>query len=174
MATWIKGLAVALAAMVGLVPAFAQVSYAWAVSVQQVTVTLPQGDELSDGELFEVDGEADPLTIVAAGIVGGAIGAVLDVAKQLGTEGKVGGKEVAMAFGAGFVGGAIGVTAAGTQAVAYVRAGLASALRWTARAATTVGTAFASLAHRIHDTLHHYVAMPIADAFKRVWDWLWR
>jgi len=43
MAVWKKVVLVALVAVVGLVPAFAQLSYAQAAPVQQASVTLPQG-----------------------------------------------------------------------------------------------------------------------------------
>jgi hypothetical protein len=55
MATRKKALAVASAAVVGLVPAFARVSAAQAV--QEALATLPVGDELSDEELLQTDGE---------------------------------------------------------------------------------------------------------------------
>lgn len=55
MSRWIKVVAVALAAVVGLVPAFAQLSYAQAVP--QAAPVLPVGEVLPDGELLAVDGE---------------------------------------------------------------------------------------------------------------------
>ena len=171
----------ALAAVVAAFPAFSQVTAGQTVLVEEPWIALPQGDELSDTELLAVDGEADPLTIVATGIVSGAISAVLDVAKQLGTEGKVDGKEVAMAFGAGFVGGVIGSTAAGAKAVAVVRSGLAGALRWTGRAVATVGGAAVSFGQRVYETLHRvyivlhtHVSERVVNAFRTVWDWLRR
>jgi hypothetical protein len=63
MATWMKALVVALAAVVGLVPAFARVSAAQAV--QEALATLPVGDELSDEELLQTDGEGFWFTILA-------------------------------------------------------------------------------------------------------------
>ena len=56
MARWMKALAVALAAVVGLVPAFAQVSAAQ--SVPQSAPVLPVGDELVDDELNSIVGES--------------------------------------------------------------------------------------------------------------------
>jgi len=57
MAVWKKVVLVALVAVVGLVPAFAQLSYAQAAPVQQASVTLPQGRELGDEELLDTEGE---------------------------------------------------------------------------------------------------------------------
>jgi len=57
MARWMKVLAVALAAVVGLVPAFAQVSYAQAVPI-------PAGEELDDAELATVEGEGIPVGVL--------------------------------------------------------------------------------------------------------------
>lgn len=55
MARWMKALAVALAAVVGLVPAFAQVGYAQALL--SPSVVLPVGDELEEEDLLEAEGE---------------------------------------------------------------------------------------------------------------------
>ena len=53
MSGWMQ--VVALAAVVGLVPAFAQLSYAQALS--EPVVVLPFGEELPDEGLLEVEGE---------------------------------------------------------------------------------------------------------------------
>lgn len=55
MAAWKKVALVALGGLVGLVPAFTQLSYAQALS-ESVSV-LPLGEELPDEELLEVKGE---------------------------------------------------------------------------------------------------------------------
>lgn len=52
---WMKVAAVALAAVVGLVPAFAQLSYAQTVSSS--LVVLPVGDELEEEDLLNAEGE---------------------------------------------------------------------------------------------------------------------
>ena len=53
-ARWMKALAVALAAVVGLVPAFAQVGYAQA---SHASAVLPVGDELEEEDPLEVEGK---------------------------------------------------------------------------------------------------------------------
>jgi len=55
MAKWMTALAVAVAAVVGVVPAFAQVSVAQAIP--EPVPVLPLGEELPDEELLEVEGE---------------------------------------------------------------------------------------------------------------------
>jgi len=59
MPRWMKALAVAVAAVVGLVPAFAQVSYAQAVPI-------PAGEELDDAELATVEGEGIQVVFIWA------------------------------------------------------------------------------------------------------------
>ena len=61
MSKWMQVVAMALAAVVGLVPAFAQLSYAQAVPSSPVV--LPVGDELEDTTLAGVDGEAWPAVV---------------------------------------------------------------------------------------------------------------
>lgn len=55
MARWIQVLAVALAAVVAVVPAFTQVTTA--AAVRESAQVLPVGTELPDEELLEVEGE---------------------------------------------------------------------------------------------------------------------
>ncbi len=55
MSRWMQVVAVALAAVVGLVPAFAQLGYAQAVA--EAVPVIPAGEELTDEELLEVGGE---------------------------------------------------------------------------------------------------------------------
>ena len=59
MSRWMQVVAVALASVVGLVPAFAQVTYAQAVQI-------PQGDELADDDLAAIEGEAAPVVVALA------------------------------------------------------------------------------------------------------------
>ena len=75
MARWMQ--AVALAAVVGLVPAFAQVSCVQALS--EPVPVLRLGEELPDSDLALAEEELDPLTIIAAMVVG----AVACVAHQV-------------------------------------------------------------------------------------------
>lgn len=55
MARWMKVLAVALAAVVSVAPAFAQLSHAQAF--HEPVLVVPAGDEVLDEELLEVQGE---------------------------------------------------------------------------------------------------------------------
>lgn len=139
------------------------------------TVTLPQGEELSDEQLLGVDGEVDPLTILATGIVFGAAGSVSYISAQLYQGNEVDPWEAALYFGIGFT------TGIGKMSVPLVRAALASALRWSARA----GSAATAVAHSAgqraaaflgvaQTALHNYVRCPLEDAVRGAWDWLSR
>jgi len=75
MARWMQ--AVALAAVVGVVSAFGQLSYAQAPS--EPVPVLPLGEELPDSDLALAEGKLDRLTIAAAM----AVGAVACVAHQV-------------------------------------------------------------------------------------------
>jgi hypothetical protein len=188
MATWKKALVVALAA-------FAQVSVAQAVSVQEVPVTLPQGDELSDAELLNVDGEAGPLTWMAAGILTAGIGAGVDLLTQ--------GIQIARGKQSGVNWEQVGLVA-GVSLVVLTpfNLGLPGTIvryaRWTGRAIADVGAAVGAAAvaaaektgsaivsfahqahvalhnyaHQAHVALHNYVSKPVGDAFRSAWDWL--
>jgi len=56
MAAWKKAVLVVLMTVIGT-PLFVQVGYARMASVEKVSITLPQGAELSNKELSEVYGE---------------------------------------------------------------------------------------------------------------------
>lgn len=182
MARWLKALAVALAAVVAVVPAFAQVGVAQAVQVPSSAI-LPQGAELSDAELLEVDGEADPLTVIAAAVVGAGIGGATTLVGQgiqiaLGQRSGIDWGEVGLYAG---IGAATGPFLAPKQAVVIVRSAIVDGARWTARAAAAVGSGAASLGHRshaalhtVHVTLHTHIAQPVGNALKTAWDWLTR
>ncbi len=70
MSRWTQVVAVALAAVVGVVPVFAQLSYAQALP-EPISV-LPLGEELADERLSEAEGAVAPLIpyFVAAGLIG--------------------------------------------------------------------------------------------------------
>lgn len=55
MSRWMKVAAVTLAAVVGLVPSFAQLSYAQALP--EPVAVLPLGEDVPDEELLEVEGQ---------------------------------------------------------------------------------------------------------------------
>jgi len=72
MSRWTMVVAVALAAVVGLVPAFAQVSYAQ--SLPEPVSVLPFGEELPDEELLEVEGALFGVLIFLVGcLLAGAV-----------------------------------------------------------------------------------------------------
>ncbi len=82
MSRWIKVVAVALAAVVGLVPSFAQLGYAQAVPVAQTAPVLPIGEEMDDAELAEVDGE---VLLTSVFILGLKLAKVAKLALMAGT-----------------------------------------------------------------------------------------
>jgi len=72
MAALRKAVLVGLAAFVGFIPTFAQLSYAQTVPLLQTELVLPEGEEVSDAELAKVEGELVLTSaIVAFKIVGG-------------------------------------------------------------------------------------------------------
>ncbi len=177
----------ALAAVVGLVPVFAQLGHAQSLS--ESIPALPLGEELTDEELVLVDGELDPLTIVAAMIVNAGISAALDLAGQgimiaLGRKTELDLKEVGIIAGLGALTGPI---LAPKPAVTVVRSALVQGARWTAQAAKAVGVATVTVSQRVgealhtvhvtlhnyvHQPLHNYVRQPIERFFKSAWDWI--
>lgn len=181
MAAWKKTLVVALAAVVGVLPAFAQVSVVQAVPAREGPVTLPVGNELTNAELLEVQGEADPLTVLAAAVVNAGLFAATDLVVQaieiaFGRQSEIDLAPTGIAAGLGAITGPV---LAPKPVVRIVRAAIVQGARWTARTAATVGTTVASFSHRVHEalhavhvTLHTYVREPVANAFRRVWDWL--
>ncbi len=82
MSKWMQVVVVALAAVVGLVPAFAQLSYAQAVPVSQTAPVLPSGEEMDDAELAEVDGE---ILLTSVFILGLKLAKVAKLALMAGT-----------------------------------------------------------------------------------------
>lgn len=62
-----------LAALMGVFPAFAQVSAGQAVLVGEPRIGLPHGDELSDAEQLEVEGEVFWLAVIPRELVVGAL-----------------------------------------------------------------------------------------------------
>jgi len=179
MAAWKKVALVALGALVGLVPAFTQLSYAQALP--EPVSMLPPGEELPDSELALVEGEVDPLTIVAARVVGAASGAATDLLGQgvmiaLGWKTEVDLRETAVAAAIGAITGPV---FAPKPAVKLVRNAMVEGARWTARAAKAVGVATVSAAQRVHEALdtvrialHNYVREPVVRFFRNVWDWV--
>ncbi|MEM4919227.1 MAG: hypothetical protein QW518_07815 [Thermofilaceae archaeon] len=105
MSRWMQLVAVALAAVVGLVPAFAQLSYAQALP-EPISV-LPDGDEIPDEELLKAEGEQVWIAAIIAGIISGAtavgIYAVSSDSFSWST--------AACVFAIGFAGGALGTIA---------------------------------------------------------------
>ncbi len=72
MARWKKALVLGLVVSVGAVPALAR------TEAQQTSVPLPQGDEIGDDELLQVEGELWWFIIaVLAGAAGGAAGGAI-------------------------------------------------------------------------------------------------
>ena len=175
MATLKKAVLVALAAVVGLMPVFVQVSYAQELQVQETLATLPDGAELSDEELIDVEGELDPLTIAAAAIVGAVGGGVSDLFIQgvqiaMGQRESIDWREVGLATGAGAVIGAVS-----SPLVPVVRSALVTGARWMAQAARATGAAAVSLGTRFygflcraHEALHRYVTEPVVGFFERL------
>ncbi|MGD9840234.1 MAG: hypothetical protein AB7U87_00770 [Candidatus Bipolaricaulis sp.] len=80
-----KAFAMALAAVVGLVPAFAQLSYAQALPSSPVV--LPVGDELEDTTLAGVDGEAWPAVVPFLVKAARWLGTALIVAERVASSG---------------------------------------------------------------------------------------
>lgn len=75
MATWRKVLVVGLAVLVGAVPVLAKVEAGMQVAVpecQQTQVPLPSGDEMSDDELLQAEGELAPLLVLLGYVLAGA------------------------------------------------------------------------------------------------------
>jgi hypothetical protein len=167
---WMKVLVIVLAGLMAVFPAFTQVAVAQTVPAQkqEARVILPQGEELSDAELQEAEGEYGPIiTAVASGIVGGTVNAGLELADQLYDGKGIKGSEIAISFAKGFGLGVIGSPLVGvtSKGLAIARSGLASALRWSARAARTVGPAAISLGSRIVNGVNRYIGGPIVRFF---------
>ena len=179
MSRWMQVVAVALAAVVGLVPAFAQLGYAQALS--EPVVVLPFGEELPDSELALVEGELDPLTIAAAMVVGAALGAGADLFGQgvmiaLGWKTEVDLRSTGIAAGFGLITGPV---LAPQPAVALVRNAMVEGARWTARATAAAGGATVAAAQRVHGALHtvhvalhNHVREPVVRFFRSAWDWV--
>jgi len=172
---------VALAAVVGLVPAFAQVGYAQAVPAEQAPVTLPQGDELSDEELHAVEG-GDAATVLGAAMLTGVIAAAGTVAHQLATRREVNWAELGYDVATGVVGGAAMASALGLQISRAVGQPVISAMTRCARAASRVATAAAATAkpllerapsvlNNLHVGLHENVTVPARNVVNTVWNW---
>jgi len=179
MATWKKVFVVGLAVLAGVVPALAQQVDLRTTPTQQATVPLPQGQELSDEELLKVDGECDPLTVVAAAVVGAGLGAAGDLVVQgveiaLGKRTTIDWKDV----GKGAAVGAVTGPVAGPL-TRVVRSAIVTGARWVARATAATASAAASFAsrayqalHTVHETLHRYVSVPVRNFFSSAWDWI--
>ena len=185
MARWMQSLAVALAAVVGLVPAFAQLSYAQTTPAPQAVVTLPRGDELSDEDLLGVEG-GEPISAIIGGAFAGGIGGALGVIAWHNTRGTtprwdegVYAAGVGALFGAG-TGGAI---AKFEQVWPLAKSAAADGARWAARAVAAGSTAAANTVrsavshvhnalHTVHVTLHHQVTRPVVNAARTAWDWI--
>lgn len=179
MARWMKAFAMALAAVVGLVPVFAQAIYAQALP-EPVSV-LPLGEELPDSDLALVEGELDPLTVAAAMAVGAAFGAgtelfVQGVAIAAGWKTEVDLRSTGIAAGVGAITGPV---LAPQPAVALVRNAMVEGARWTARATAAAGGATVAAAQRVHGALHtahvalhNHVREPVVRFFSSAWDWV--
>ena len=167
-ARWMKVLVLFLAGLVAVFPSFTQVAVAQAVPAQTKTfpaqetgVILPQGEELSDAELQEVDGEG-ALVVVSTAIVVGAVAAGMEYQSERIRGEKINAKVIAVHFAGGAVGGFIGGGGLGMTRVA-VRALSASALRWTARAAAAM-----SLRARVAYGFNRYIGGPVVRTFGRL------
>lgn len=126
----------------------------------------PIGVELSDEQLLAVDGELDPLTVAASMIVWGGVGAIGDLAGQLYSGDGVDWAEVGLSFGVGAVGGY-----AKLAAVPFVRAGLATALRWNAIAGAAIQRGFTT-AVRTTGNVVYSAARATSNAFSAAWNWI--
>lgn len=157
MAACRKVLVVGLAVLVGAVPALAE-RQLLETPIQQVTVPLPQGQELSDRELIKVDGEG-PITAVIGAVLGGAY--EYGSQRLKGEKINLGAIALAAAYGAVTLG--IGVPDS------YVIKIATSAVRWTARAVAAAGSAAMSLGRRIAYGFNHYIGGPIVRFFTRLW-----
>ncbi len=179
MSRWMQVVAVALAAVVGLVPAFAQPGYGYAVPAEQPLVILPHGGELSNTELLDVDGEAGGANIVTGGILGAVSGFAYELHEQLGDlrQGRRShldaGELGESAWGGALVGAVLAPVAP------YVHKGVVAAGHACARAGRYLVTTALAAGHRTHEalhtvhvTLHHYVREPVVNAFRDLWDWL--
>lgn len=190
MARWMKILAVALATVVGVVPAFAQLSYAQASS--KPISALPLGEELSDSELALAEGgqpSPDPFTILARMAVGAGVGAGLEFIRRgiellAGARSELDPGSMGKAAGAG----AFAALLPQELAVKVVRSAIVTGARWTARALAAVGSAtvtaaektarvVVSIGQRIHEglhtahvALHNYVCEPVGSFFRGVWE----
>jgi len=160
-ARWMKVLVIVLAGLTAVFPSFTQVAVAQTVPAQTKTlpaqetrVILPQGEELSDAELQEVDG---------AGAITAVIGAVLGGAFEYGQERLKGEKinlgSVALAAAYGAVTLGIGLPDSMVMNAAV------SAARWTARAVTAVGTGTMSFGRRIANGFNRHIGGPIIRFF---------
>lgn len=161
-----KALAILLASSVIALPALTEVAVAKTVPAQQQTqVVLPQGNELSETQLQEARGEFGPiLTAVASGIVGGTLSAAATLGDQLYDRKGIKGSEIAVSFAKGFGLGVIGSPLIGvaSKGLVIARSGLASAIRWTARAAAAAGPTVASVGLRVLSTFNRHIGGPIA------------
>lgn len=190
MARWMKILAVALAAVVGAVPAFPHLSQAPAPS--EPILALPSGEELSDYELALAEGgQPDPITLIARMAVGATIGAGIDLFRQgveiaLGVRSEVDPGSIGKAAGAG----AFAALLPQESAVRVVRSAIVTGARWTARAVAAVGSAAVTAAektahvavsigqriheglHTVHVALHNYIREPVGSFFRGAWEWL--
>ena len=169
MSRWMQVLAVALAAVVGLVPAFAQLAYAQAVPAEQPLVVFPRGEELSDAELLDVDGDVGPFAkeaverLVSAVVIGG-IAVTGDLALQQyeiarGERSSLDPVRLSIVGLTGFTYGALSPFK-GADTVAE-------------KAIQTAHKVHGGL-HTIHVGLHTYVRMPVQNAVTTVWNWIWR
>lgn len=131
---------------------------------------VPAGVELSDEELLAVEGEFDPLTIASSMIVWGGIGAGAALAQQL-ADGQDGVNWGVVAIGFGF--GAVGGVARAVDAVAFIRSGLVTALRWNAVAGAAIQRGFTTAA-RATGNVAYAAARATAGAFSAAWDWIAR
>jgi len=98
--------------LLGMSPALAageQVKAALPAQQDKVVQVVPEGEQLADKELQEVQGEWGPLGYVAArGLIGAAAGALVGALKSYAQHGRVDPKEVALGALAGALWGVTG------------------------------------------------------------------
>jgi hypothetical protein len=128
----------------------------------------PAGVELSDEELLAVEGEFDPLTIASSMIVWGGIGAGAALVQQL-ADSQDGVDWGVVAIGFGF--GAVGGIARAVDAVAFVRSGLVTTLRWNAVAGAAIQRGFTTAA-RATGNVVYTAARATSNAFSAAWAWI--
>jgi hypothetical protein len=179
MSRWLKAVAVALAAVGGLVLGVAQVSYAQTDPVNQAALILPEGDPLSDAELLDIEGDGKGVDAVVGGIGGAVLGTTAEIITQRweireGTRTSMCAVEIGRAA---LVGTALGVAwsptgRALTKAVEAAKRYSIDAARWVAATSVAAAERAHDALHIVHKTLHTHVRERVGNFFMNAWDWV--